>query len=124
MQPPAQFEAVKKEFYLTAADEQELRRRLMQSRTELICRTGATPQRDMEVISQIEQKICSIEHQLAHAIILEETDEEDREEDLFDEISRAIVGIGHSIAVYCKHTFYQFMHHMSRTSKNRVHKAK
>lgn len=125
MQPPAQFKAVKKEFYLTVADEQELRRKLMQLRAELIRRTGITPQRDIEELSQIEQKIYSIEHQLAHTIILEkETNKEEREEDLFDEIYRVIAVINHSVATYCRRIINQLVHYANRTSKNRAHKAK
>ncbi len=121
MQSNTQFEAVKKEFQLTENDMQKLKRELMYLRAEFVQNTGINQAHiDPEELLHIEQKIYSIEHQLAHAAILQDAI---REEDLLDRINDTLIKRGRTIMAHCKHIFYQLAHHIDRTYKNRAHKA-
>jgi hypothetical protein len=71
MQTLPQFEATKKEYRLAESEVCNLKRELVQLRAEFVQKTGVNIQEiDQYRLSEIEQKMCSIERTLAHTDII------------------------------------------------------
>lgn len=116
MQSLQQFDAAKKEYQLTESEAQSLRRELMDLRQEFVQNTGFKMKDiDESHLLDIEQKMYSIEHKLAHAEIIRD---EIKEPDMID-FAASIIAEIQGTASALKVKLLQKIHHNSRHAQSK-----